>query len=197
MLDLCKAMKLTICTPSIPSRVDSHLRKLIERIGSQIEALPNPKDVEHLVLIDNKRRTIGMKRQALLDISSGQYIAFIDDDDTISDNYIFELWSATTQDADVITFKQDVYLNQRGPFRLTFKLGYPTNDPPMTQGFTRPPWHVCAWKASIAKQCRYSDKMYGEDWNWVSEVNKLANTSIHIDKVLCSYHYNDKVTEAK
>ncbi len=190
-------MKLTICTPSIPSRIDSHLKPLIAEIEKQINQLPNPKEVEHLVLFDNKRRSIGMKRQALLDISKGDYITFIDDDDTVQPCYVQKLVEAASQDVDVITFKQYVWLNNIGPFPLTFKLGYPSNDSPNMNGFKRPPWHPCAWRSTIAKQCRYSDKMYGEDWDWVKEVNKLAKTSYHINEFMCSYFYNDSVTEAK
>jgi len=190
-------MKLSILTPGIPSRVNEFLMPLLAKLQQQVDALPTPGDVELLTFIDNKRRTIGMKRQSLLEIAQGDYIAFIDDDDDVSDDYIQDLWQATTQDVDVITFKQDVYLNGSGPYPLTFKLGHKGNDNPSMSGFTRPPWHVCAWRREIAQQKRFGDMMYGEDWYWVKQVNKLAKTSHHIDRTLCTYRYSDAITQAK
>lgn len=190
-------VKLSICIPSVPSRIEKYLIPLMNNINEQIDKLNNPKDVELLVFTDNKRRSIGMKRQSLLDIASGKYICFIDDDDQVRSDYVQCLIDGIESGADVITFKQHVWLNQLGPFPLTFKLGHKVNEMPNLSGFVRPPWHVCAWVSTIAKQCKYSDEMYGEDWDWAKEANKLAKTSYHINKVLCSYIYSDTITEAK
>ena len=38
-------------------------------------------DIELCYLLDNKRRTVGAKRNALLDAARGEYVSFIDDDD--------------------------------------------------------------------------------------------------------------------
>lgn len=195
-------MKLSICTPSVPSRINTTLPKLITKLEEQIGELP----VEHLVLFDNKRRSIGMKRQALLEAAQGDYIAFVDDDDDVADDYVRQLLdgieagvmlSLDGKPADVITFKQHVFINGIGPFPLTFRRGHVHNEEPNLNGFTRPPWHPCAWRAEIAKACRYSDSMYGEDWHWAEQANRLATTSHHIDQFLCTYRYDEAVTEAK
>lgn len=183
----------SICTPSVRLRFTSHLLPLIDKIGMQMYGKP----VEHLVLYDNKRRTIGGKRQALLDIAQGRYIAFIDDDDDVADDYVDELLKGIESGADVITFKQDVFINKVGPYPLTFKMGHSVNEEPDLNGFIRPPWHVCAWRAGIAKVCRFSDRNYGEDWDWCEAANSMVETAHHIDLVLCTYHYDETVSEAK
>jgi len=188
-------MTLSICIPSIPSRF-GRLINLMWELQQQVEALPEPKQVELLAFTDNKRRSIGMKRQALLEIAQGDYIAFIDDDDTVDGLYIQRLLEGCKQGSDVVTFNQMVYINGKGPHPLTFKLGHPVNEEPNLQGFTRPPWHVCAWKAEIAKACTFGDSNYGEDWVWAKQANTMATTSTHIDAYLCSYFYDDSVTEA-
>ena len=99
-------IQLSILTPTIPSRKEQ-LSKLTEKIAKQIGDLP----VEHLVFSDNRTRTIGAKRQALLDIARGEYIAFVDDDDDIKPDYVAEILSAIQQGPDVITFEQDSYYN--------------------------------------------------------------------------------------
>lgn len=79
-------MKLSILILSIPSRLSNFLPTLLQNLLKQAEPFKN--QVEILTLIDNKVRSIGKKRQNLIDIAEGEYIAFIDDDDRVSDNYI-------------------------------------------------------------------------------------------------------------
>src|SRR5689334_10344559 len=52
---------LSILTPAVPARL-RQLEWLMAKIDRQI----GDKPVEHLILIDNKRRTVGEKRDALL-----------------------------------------------------------------------------------------------------------------------------------
>ncbi len=68
-------------------------------------AQQNDGSVEHLVIFDNCKRSVGLKRQACLDIARGDYIAFVDDDDDISADYISRIREAIdTTGADGITF---------------------------------------------------------------------------------------------
>ena len=50
-------VRLSILTPAVPSRWD-RLMKLSDELIAQIGTKP----VEHLVFLDNKRRTVGEKR---------------------------------------------------------------------------------------------------------------------------------------
>jgi len=82
---------LSILTPSVPSRLEqlNALRAMLaSQIGDQLA-------VEHLILIDNKRRTVGEKRDNLLRIALGRYVAFVDDDDFVSEDYINEIVART------------------------------------------------------------------------------------------------------
>ena len=97
---------LSILTPTIPSRKEQ-LSKLSEKIAKQSNDLA----VEHLSFADNRTRTIGAKRQSLLDIARGEYIAFVDDDDDIEPDYVSEILLAIKQGPDVITFEQNSYYN--------------------------------------------------------------------------------------
>ena len=56
------------------------------------------------------------------------------------------------------------------------------------------PFHVCAWKSSIGKKYKFRDKNYSEDWFWASQLIKEAKTEVHIDKIIHTYIYNDKIT---
>jgi len=190
--------KLSILIPSTPSRVKTKMMDLFTILEKQIEKLKNPKDVELLVFLDNKRRSIGYKRESLLYIARGNFVAFMDDDDTVYDHYIEEAIKAIdiASDVDVITFKEHVIINDSPRYELTFELGYPKNDPVQIPNAKRPPWHCCFWKRNLAQKFHYPDIMYGEDWAWAEQINRVAKTSYHINKFMRTYTYNDRVTEA-
>jgi hypothetical protein len=77
-------VKWTIAIASVPAR-----RELRQRILDQLdEQVAKYSDIEILVLEDNRKRILGDKRNALVDIAQGEYISFVDDDDLISDHYI-------------------------------------------------------------------------------------------------------------
>jgi glycosyltransferase involved in cell wall biosynthesis len=175
------------------------MKPLFDMLSEQVEELDDPNDVELLVFLDNKRRSIGYKRDALVQIARGDYLAFADDDDVVSPYYIKHAMKAIKEapDVDVITFKERVIINKSAPMSLTFELGYPQNEA-VQQGkeAKRPPWHCCFWKRELVQQFRFPDSMYGEDWAWAVQCNQVAKTSHHIDKYMRAYIYDDDVTEA-
>jgi hypothetical protein len=154
-------------------------------------------DVEVLMLADNKKRTIGEKREALKNLSKGKYFMFVDDDDSLLS--VKEIYEATEQDVDVITFKQRCFNNDGSEFIVTFGL---SNDIEHNTDFNgnyldcnRPPFHVCAWHHYFQKYS-YPDINYGEDGIWSQKANENAVFETFIDKVLHSYNFHPEITEA-
>lgn len=191
---------LSILIPSIPSRFESHLLPLWKELQRQCSESMYGSRVEILTLTDNKQRSIGAKRQALLNIAQGKYIAFLDDDDVPNHGYIARIINVGIgvnymPQYDVITFNQYVSINGE-MYPLTFKLGHEENEEPNKEGFTRPPWHVCFWRRDIVQHCTFPNINYGEDWAWAEQANKCAKTSYHIDEFMMTYVYDDNVTEA-
>ena len=78
--------KLSILIPSVPSR-KTQMIELLDSLENQLLSLGRSNDVEILVFYDNKLRTVGAKRNDLLYLAKGEYLAFIDDDDNVSDSY--------------------------------------------------------------------------------------------------------------
>lgn len=182
---------LSILTPAVPSRLET-LAKLSAFLAIQIGQLP----VEHLILLDNKRRSVGLKRDALLRGARGKYVAFVDDDDWIAGDYIFNVLKATESDPDVITFRQDVmYCGQHG--MVEFRLGNP-NEQFMAEAVTRRnAWHVCPWRRSLAILSHFPDNSYGEDWAYASKLCALPGLKeVHIDRLLHFYRHDAETTEA-
>jgi glycosyltransferase involved in cell wall biosynthesis len=151
--------------------------------------------VEHLVLCDNRARSIGAKRQALVDIARGEHIAFVDDDDDISDDYVVELLKAIESGADVITFHQRAIYNG---LESEVHFGVKNQDGPFTPGgiTLRAPWHVCAWKREVVAGCLFGESNYGEDLCWCLQARRRIRTGHHIPKTLHTYRHDAATTAA-
>ena len=187
-------MKLSILTPACWERADK-LRTLRDELKSQIDQCP-PGTVEHLVLLDNRTRSVGLKRQALVDAAIGDYIAFVDDDDWIAQDYVPSLLSGIESGADVITFEQQVFVNEHQN-KVIMHLG--AEDEVWKPGVAvtnRNAWQVCAWKRSIAKIGVFPDIMDGEDHAWLRQIRPFAKTEHHIPHILHTYRFNSAQTLA-
>lgn len=184
-------IKLSILTPAVPSRF-AQLKRLSDELAGQIGTL----QVEHLILLDNKRRTVGEKRDALLRASRGQYVCYCDDDDWISTDYVSELYRLACEGPDVITFRQSSTVNGQTGI-IEFRLGNP-NEGFKPNGITkRNAWHICAWKRSLAITSHFPASNYGEDWAFAAPLCAVPGLrEAHSDKVLHFYRHDITTTEA-
>ncbi len=183
--------QLSILIPSIPSRFEK-----AQSLYQKISSLVGEKDIEILMLTDNKKRTIGEKREALKNASNGKYFMFVDDDDDLLD--IEDLYNATFQDVDVITFKQLCLNADKSTFTVTFGLRNDIEHLSVDGRYLdckRPPFHICAWNVKF-KNYEYPSVSYAEDWGWLQQVLPLAKTELHIPKIVHSYNFDPKITEA-
>jgi len=191
---------LSILTASIPER-SGQRAILTETIAQQIGDLP----VEHLSLVDNRKRTIGAKRDALLRIARGTFVAYVDDDDTVTPDYVGSLVAAIkiaiaptaspTEKVDVITFAQFASVD-KAHAKIVFGLRQQNQPFVHDTEVLRAAWHVCAWRRSVAILSHFPESNYGEDWAFAEPLNRIARASIHLDKVLHYYRYNSATTAA-
>ena len=78
---------LSILIPTLPERQDSFSR-LTRKLRAQIDATESGDRVEILDFLDSREHTIGAKRNWLLDRARGEFVAFVDDDDDVSERYV-------------------------------------------------------------------------------------------------------------
>jgi hypothetical protein len=185
-------MQLSILIPAIPERWGIG-QNLFTRLLKMCEG----KDIEILYFMDNKKRPAGEKMNSLMNISNGKYFMFCHDDDDILT--IDEVYQATFQDVDVITFKQlcDSPNDEKTPYIVTFGLGNPIEIVP---GYApgsfgdcrRPPWSVCAWNQKF-KSIQYNG-IYAEDNDWVKRAIEEAKTEIFLDVIVCRYCFSPYTT---
>ena len=191
---------LSILTPAVPSRLEQVgqlIKKLEYQIWRQGEGRKIHYPVEHLVLLDNKQRTVGEKRDALLVAAKGKYVAFVDDDDDVSDDYVESIFSAAVMNnPDVITFEQMATVNGTAGF-VEFRLGHPNDSFDPSRITRRNAWHVCAWRRTLAILSHFPASNYGEDWAFAAPLCAMPNLrEVHIDKVLHFYRHSSETTEA-
>ena len=115
----------SILISGIPERFHTVQPLLYSLLETQ--AVGRMSDIELLYLLDNKRRTVGAKRNALLDVARGEFISFIDDDDTVAPDYVRRVHDAILQARrtdrlpDVICFGQRATLQ---PYGVTHECSY-------------------------------------------------------------------------
>jgi hypothetical protein len=184
--------RLSILIASIPERFDK-AKALYNHIFNMI----GDKDIEVIMCTDNKKRTIGEKREALKNISRGKYFMFVDDDDSLYE--LDDIYEATAQDVDVITFDSKARNNSGSSFIVNMALNNPTEHNNDGEGnytdLKRPPFPCCAWHEKF-RWIPFPAMNYGEDWEWVKQALPLADTEHHIDKVLHGYNFDPEVSAA-
>ena len=183
---------LSILTPFVSSRLEK-LERLIREVEKQSEGL----NVEHLYLGDNKKRSVGAKRNDLLSIARGEYITFVDDDDWIKADYVSSIVEALHDTRpDVLTFQQDAYFDGLHGL-VEWRHGRENEQFNHEVTTRRGAWHPCAWRTDIARLSRFTNTNWGEDWAWAEPLNRLSLKEVHIPKPLHEYHYSTELSEAK
>jgi glycosyltransferase involved in cell wall biosynthesis len=189
--------KLSILTPACWNRI-SESSALSAKIEAQSAGLPRG-TIEHIVMLDQRTRTVGMKRQALLDAALGDYIAFVDDDDDIADDYVACILEAIEAKPDVITFHGDCTYNGL-QFTVHYNLGQTDAllilDGEQGQIVKRNAWHTCAWKRELVSGCVFPDSSFGEDKVWSMQARRTAKNEAHIPRVLHYYRHDARHTLA-
>lgn len=179
-------MKLSILIPSLTSR-RQQCRELHWLLSTQ-----KNEDVEILVFEDNGERTIGEKRNQLLEWATGEYVCFFDDDDIPSSNYISNIMEGISKGVDCCSLRGIITFDGERPelFEHSIKYNeYKTTSNPIM--YERYPNHLNAIKASIATQFKFPEINHGEDTAWATQIHNsgLIKTEHYIDEVIYHYKY--------
>lgn len=189
---------LSILVCSVHTRYKTFLPKIQDQLYDQYNALPNADQdrVEIIVLTDNKKMMLGHKRNTMVNIAQGKYIAFVDDDDRIAEDYIAELLKATASDVDSIVFQAEVSLNGEKP-KLCHYSKDVRRDYNHKNAYYRIPNHICCVKRELSLKSSFPNVLYGEDAGYGKVLLPHLKTEHKIDKVLYYYDYNGDTTETQ
>ena len=184
-------MILSILIPTLPERADK-FNKLFFDINFQIELQNAFGIVEVLTDEAPKGKSIGEKRNQLLEKASGEYVCFIDDDDKISNDYIRLVLKALQSKPDCLSLKGVITFDGGNPkiFEHSIKYKeYKSTENAIT--YERYPNHLNVIKKIIAKQFKFLEINFGEDTDWATQIHKsgLLKKEVHIDEILYYYKY--------
>ncbi len=186
---------LSILIPTIPERVEM-FTKLFNELHKQLEYMntfhPTLGRIE--IIVDSGPRfldgglSIGKKREALVKRAEGKYLCFLDDDESISGNYLETLVRLCVKDQDVCTFRN---ISMMENFWMVVDMSLKFSNDQASPDFIvrRKPWHICPVRSKYAKLYPFSDINYGEDWEWMSQVLKHCTTEAKSESVIHKYNH--------
>lgn len=190
--------RLSILIPTLASRTGK-LLSLLQELNYQIQLKP----VQVLWLGDNKSMSVGEKRNRLMQMASGDFIAYVDDDDQISENYVEVLLEAAKAHPDktVICFRgtQNTDGKEDIPFRYDVNFG--RNYKKVIDGQRWKcmlPDHLCAWNRPRMIE-PFPEKSLGEDHAWAKAMawHYTEEDQVLLTDTLYHYEYNSKNTETR
>ena len=181
--------KLSILIPSIPERTGIRNR-LLNDLFKQIDDLKVQDEVQVLLHIDDGIKSIGTKRNELLKNAESEYIAFVDDDDRVSPNYVALLLGAISTNPDCVNLIGELTTNGRNPQTFTHSIefdGWYEKDKILYR-YTN---HLNCIKTEIAQQIGFPEWNFKEDQDYSTRLQQsgLLKVEHHISEVLYYYDY--------
>jgi hypothetical protein len=145
--------------------------------------------IEVIVNSDNKIKTVGQKRNEIIDSANGKYLCFIDDDDIIGDYYISKIvWCLQSEQYDAVSF-YGMYYNNGIP-TMSFHHSSLHGGHFKKDGIQyRPLNHLNPILTNYAKQIRFPEKNYAEDSDYCDRLLKSGLVKNETGIPFTLYHY--------
>lgn len=179
--------RLSILIPTLSNR-SHYLERLLEILNPQADS-----SIEILIQKDDGEKSIGEKRNILLDKATGDYIAFVDDDDLVSNDYCPKIITALESEPDVVGIHLHHYedFNLRG---LTYhSLRYDSwwqeqnkEDPSLTN-YYRNPNHLNPVKREYALVTKFPLISMAEDKDYSRRLLTHLKTEEYIEDPIYFY----------
>ncbi len=165
-------MKLSILICSIECRKAS-LDLLLKMLRKQ-----KTNQVEILVEKDKGRMVIGVKRNILLRRACGDYICFVDDDDTVSEDYISRILGALETNPDCCGI-EGIITRRKSTNLFIHSIKYKTW---FERGgvYYRCPNHLNPVKRELAYQAGFPNSSLGEDRVYSQRLLPLLKKEVYL-----------------
>ncbi|HTA81770.1 MAG TPA: glycosyltransferase [Bacteroidia bacterium] len=178
-------MKLSILICSVKKRLTQ-----FAMLAGHLEKQAQNKPVEILWLGDNKTMSVGEKRNKLLSISEGDYVAFVDDDDWVADDYVDEILKGIEKKPDCVTFNAIYSTDEGETIPVEYSVNNILNVDEPNKPRLRVPNHLIPMKREFALATMFLEKNFGEDTDYGLRVRRLLKTEHKIEKPLYYYRFS-------
>lgn len=182
-------MKLELLIPTVVTR-DEQFRRLVNVLKPQVAKYKG--DIGVLAYWNNYEHPLGDIRQRMQEKATGEYIVFIDDDDTVPPYFCDEIYPLL-DGVDHIGYQINFIRNgrQQLPVYHTIKSKGYYDD---STGFYRKVTPKDPIRRELSLKGDYSRADYriglGEETVWMEDVTDLVKTEHYIDKIM--YHYEQR-----
>lgn len=171
----------------IPTLASPSRQKTLDRLLGILIPQRKP-GVEVIVECDDGELSIGAKRNLLMSKAKGDYVAFIDDDDTVAENYVDEIIEATELNPDCVGFWLDRFVDGVFDAKACHSLRY-TQSANKQDLYERIPNHLNPIRRIIAQRVAFPPLNCFEDSQFAERVYHLLKSEVFIDKTLYQYLY--------
>lgn len=151
----------SVLIPTIPGR-EASLQSLLTSIREKVARIAPHLRVEYSINFDNREKSVGRKREELLQGAKGKYMSFIDDDDQITDAYIEDLRETIAGSYHVMRLRGQIQQYTFTHSTENTLSGMMARD----EVFLRPPNHLNPMMTDVAKLIHFGDAVRGEDLDW-------------------------------
>jgi len=176
--------KLTILIPTLPKRVHL-LNRLLQVLLPQVD-----ENVVEVLFNSDRGITIGEKRNRMMAQATGKYVAFIDDDDLVSNDYISSLMPGLDADVDCCgltgLYKPDNAKEQLFIHSIAYTEFFERD-----KILYRCPNHLNAIKRELALHCAFPHWDRSEDSNYAFSLRDkgLLKTEHQVHNIIYYYEY--------
>jgi hypothetical protein len=179
------ATDVSFLIPTIRGR-EASFQRLVASIHEKMARVAPDLRYTITPALDNRETSIGLKRDRLLQGATGKYVAFIDDDDEITDAYVEDLRETFRGGFEVMRLR-----GQIAQYTFTHSVENKLTGT-MARGdvFLRPPNHLNPMLADIAKLIRFKDATRGEDLEWTIQLARNGYLRSEYQSDVSRIHYN-------
>lgn len=141
------------------------------------------------LVLDDSAGCLGLKRQKMLLAARGEYVAVLDDDDDISDNYFKRIKTGINKGVDVVCVS--INRHEDGVFKHIQRFG--VNNP--YKGHQMYAGHFCAVKTVLALKSGYRAIGEGEDADHIMGLQDHIKTALYVKEPLINQYYVSREKE--
>jgi hypothetical protein len=178
-------MRFSILVCSLAQR-QQFLERLRRCLRPQIFRKEN--DVEVLVEIDHGRIAIGTKRNILVSRATGEYCAFVDDDDLVAENYVDNVLQAIENKPDCVGIEGEMTTDGHHPRKFIHSLRYKSwfeKD----NVYYRNPNHLNPIRRELMLKVPFPELNHGEDSAFSLSMLPLLQTEEYVKGTMYFYDF--------